>query len=261
MNMQKSNDRNHLWHAAIAIVTFTELVALGMFAYLRTFTRYLADDYCEMINIRKAPFLVAVFQNYMNGQIRAANRFAHLLLVGWSELLGEHNVQIVPGLLIVRWLIGVAWNIGEVRKVLEVRYTPIVDWFLASTLIFFSAWQAPNRFQTFFWRSSVTTHFAPFVLMFLLSGFMLHQIRLVQRQVPPLWSVILVFISAFIIGGLAEPATMVMMAVSVLLLIYAWQQKAGTFRRPALILLSASSAGTFLALCALFFAPGNLSFG
>ncbi len=259
--MQKSDYQIRLWHTVVAVITFTELVALGMLAYLGTFTRFLADDYCEMINIHKAPLLVAVFQNYMSGRIRAANRFSHLLLVGWSEMLGKYNVRIVPGLMIVLWMIGLVWTLGGARRLVGGRQNPIMDWFLASTLIFFSAWQAPNRFQTFFWRSSVTTHFAPFVLMFLLSGFILHQIRLSQRQLPPLWAVFIVFISAFIIGGVAEPVTTVMLASSVLPLIYVWQQKALTFRRSALILLTTSSVGTFLALCALFFAPGNLLYG
>jgi len=250
-----------LLHAITAFSMVAQLFALGVLAYLGTFTRYLADDYCEMIIVRNRPLLAAVFENYMDGRIRAANRFSHLLLVGWSDMLGTHNVQIIPGLMILVWLIGLAWTIHEVRKLVGIQQSTMLDWFLAITLVFFSAWQAPNRFQTFFWRSSVTTHFAPLVFIFLLGGFMLYQIRSTKGGKPALWVSVVVFLSAFVIGGIAEPATAAVMVASSLLMIYVWRQRHESHSQPALILLLACGIGTFLALCAMFFAPGNLLHG
>ena len=100
-----------LLRAAVGVSIATELMVLGVLSYLGTFTRYLADDYCEMLIVRSGPLFSAVFQNYMSGRIRAANRFSHLLFVGWSDMLGTYNVQFLPALMILIWLLGLTWSI------------------------------------------------------------------------------------------------------------------------------------------------------
>jgi hypothetical protein len=74
------------------------------------------------------------------------------------------------------------------------------------------------------------------------------------------WVSLIIGIAAFLIGGSSEPVTACMFAVFSLLLFYVWRQ-IGPQRRTALTLLGASLLGTILALCALFFAPGNLLHG
>lgn len=246
--------------AAIGLTITTEILGLGMLSYLGTFTRYLADDYCEMVIVRSGPILSAVFQNYMSGRIRAANRFSHLVLVGLSELLGTYNAQLLPTLMIILWLFGLTWSIHEARKLIGIQQSAVVDFFLATSLVFFSAVQAPNRFQTFFWRSSVTTHFAPVVFMFLLSGYMLFQIRFAKGSIPAFWVLLNVFIASVVIGGISEPPCVLMIVISILLLLYVWHSHSSE-KRPALFLIISSLAGTFLALGAMFFAPGNLAHG
>ena len=247
--------------AGIWLTITAEFLALAALSYLGTFTRFLADDYCEVVIIRNSSIFTSIFQNYMLGGYRAANRFSNLLFVGLGEALGRYNVQFLPALMILIWLVGLTWTINQARRLAGIRLPVMVDCFVAAALVFFSAIQAPNRFQTFFWRSSVATHFAPLVFMFLLSGFILFHVRSAKDYQPKPWVLLTVFIMSFLIGGFSEPSNTFMFVVIALLLLYTWRWASDLWKRSALNLLLFSLLGTFLALCALFFAPGNLLHG
>jgi len=63
-----------------------------------------------------------------------------------------------------------------------------------------------------------------------------------------------------VIGGAGETPTFFMVVIHAILLFYFWRRQS-LERRPGLILTAAAFAGTFLALCALFFAPANFAHG
>ena len=70
------------------------LIAIGMYAYLGIFSRYLADDYCEAVRVNNASPVDAVFDRYVEGATRASNRYSNLLFVGISEMLGNNSMQV-----------------------------------------------------------------------------------------------------------------------------------------------------------------------
>ncbi len=249
-----------VFRAAGAVTVATEALGLGAFFYLATFTRYMADDFCEIVTLRRGSALSVAYQIYMFGNYRSSNRFSKLLLVSWSALLGRHDVQLLPIVMIILWLLGLTWIIYEVRKMIDLQQPVVVDLFIAISLVFFSILQAPNLLQTFFWRSSSIVHFLPLVLFSLLTGFILFQIRSARGNSPALWVSVAVFLVAFVVGGSGETPTILMVAVYALLLLFFWQRQ-GLERRPGLILFGSAFVGTFLALCALFLAPSNISRG
>jgi len=262
-NMQKSNQHSvgsFLLRTAIGVAVAVELFALGVLAYLGSFTRYRADDYCEISILGKGPALLAIYRNYMSGEYRAANRFSNLLFVDWSEALGKYNVQFLPTIMILVWIVGLIWLIYQVFKLIGIHISLLTAILLSTSIVFFSAIQAPNRFQTFFWRSSVATHFAPLVFMPLMMGFILFQVRSAKSRPPALWVSLIVCAVSFLLGGFSEPATAFMFVVYVFSLLYVWWN-GGSEQQTALRLLASGLFGTFLALCVLFFAPGNLLHG
>lgn len=245
--------------AVTGLIIASELFAIGVLLYLGTFNRYLADDYCEMVIMKNKPLLPAVFNIYMDGIFRGTYRFSKFLLIGVSELFGTHNVQFLPTIMILIWLAGMIWSISQLRKLGGIRWPVILDFLLAVSIVFFSAWQAPNRFQTFFWRSSMAAHFAPLVFMPLLSGFVLSQINSAKK--PSHWVSLFVFLVSFFVGGFSEPPTATMIVIMILLIPIAWRWDDDLKRRSAMGLLSYSLAGSLLAFFAMFFSPGNVSHG
>ena len=76
-----------LFRIVVLLFVLATLIYLGVMAYLGTFTRYMADDYCETYFTQTYSPLGAVINRYEEGQWRAANRYSNLLFVGIVETL------------------------------------------------------------------------------------------------------------------------------------------------------------------------------
>jgi len=138
-----------LFRVALGLGAVSMTVALGMFAYLGTFTRYLADDYCESAAVNSGPILQTVLHQYET----VSDRFSNLLFVALSEFLFPHNVEVLPVIMIYLWTAALTWLVYEARQIIRWQWHFSLDFFLAASLAFFAILQAPNRFQTFYWRS------------------------------------------------------------------------------------------------------------
>ncbi|MCA2002213.1 MAG: DUF6056 family protein [Chloroflexi bacterium] len=182
---------------------------LAAVAYLGTFTRYMADDYCESYTTQTYSPLTAVVNRYQEGSWRAANRYSNLLFVGVMEaLLGWGNIETVPAGLIFLWAAGLILLSRQARKFAGLEWNFSVDVFLGLTLAFLPILEAPNRYQTFYWRSSMATHFVPLVFLNVLAAFLLYRAR--AAKPAAFWSAVLLAPAAFLIGGFSEPPVTVM---------------------------------------------------
>ena len=230
-------------------------IALGLLAYLGTFTRYLADDYCETVTVNSGPVLQVVIHWYET----ASDRFSNLLFVAFSEFLFPHNVEILPAMMIFLWMVALTWLIYEARHAMRLQWYFWIDFFLAASLAFFSILQAPNRFQTIYWRSAMATHFAPLVYLTAFAALLLLLTRRNEGRYPAVWIGFLCLIIAFFGGGFSEPPDAVLIIASALALITLWIGAKGKLWRPALILLGWTLAGGLLALLVMALSPGNLT--
>ncbi len=241
------------------LIISTQLFAIGMQAYLGTFNRYIADDYCESVQVRDDTVLTAVVKRYVNGTVRSSDRYSNLMFVGISQMLGKYNTQILPALMLIIWLLGLTWSGNQFRKLMEFRLPPIFDLLVATSITFFTVWQTPNRFQTFIWRSGMATHFAPLAFLSLFIGFVLYQIN--NSKKPGVWVYLVVVFSAFIIGGFSEPPATYMITVIILLILVVRRWDNHAKRSRTLTLLVYSLIGFLLAFFTMFLSPGNVSHG
>ncbi len=244
-----------LFRVALGLGVVSMTVALGLFAYLGTFTRYLADDYCEAVIVNSVPIVQGVIHQYET----VSDRFSNLLFVALSEFLFPHNVEILPVIVIFLWTAALIWLIYETRRMIRWQWHFSLDFFLATSLAFFAILQAPNRFQTFYWRSAMATHFAPLVYLTAFTALLLMLIRRNESRYPAVWIGFLCLILSFLGGGFSEPPDAVLVIASVLALASVGLGVKGKLRRPVLSLLGWTLAGALLALLVMALAPGNLS--
>jgi hypothetical protein len=244
-----------LFRVALGLGVVSMTVALGLFAYLGTFTRYLADDYCDTVTVNSGPILQVVIHWYET----ASDRFSNLLFVALSEFLFPRNVEILPVIVIFLWTASLTWLVYEVRQMISWQWHFALDFFLAASLTFFAILQAPNRFQTFYWRSAMATHFAPILYLTAFAAFLLMVARRNQDRYPSVWMGGLCLILSFFGGGFSEPPDAVLVVASALALAAAWIWVKGHLRRPALMLLNWTLAGGLLALLVMVLSPGNLT--
>jgi hypothetical protein len=129
---------------------------------------------------------------------------------------------------------------------------------IASWLVFFSVLQAPNLYQTLYWRAGMTSHFAPLVFIPFLGAFLLRQIRSASGSTPSIWMRFASLILAFVLGGFSEPPVAIMITLLFLTIMAVWWWgKNMPYRRSALAILPWALAGALLALATLALAPAN----
>jgi len=254
--LDSKSSQSVLFRIALALGAASMTIALGLFAYLGTFTRYLADDYCETILVTSNPAIIAVFDRYEAGLSRSSDRYSNLLFVGLSEFINPHNVQWVPIVMILLWTVSLIWLIYEIRRSAGLHWHFFVDFYLAASLAFFCILEAPSRFQTFYWRSSMATHFAPLVYLTLFSALLLLIVRKNEEHYPVFWVGPLCLVIAFFGGGFSEPPDVLLIVASALTLAAVWIWEKSSRRHSVLTLLSWTLAGGLLALFAMLAAPG-----
>ncbi len=239
----------------VLISTLAMLAAVSMYAYLGSFSRYIADDYCEAVRVTTVSPFQAVLDRYSDGAFRSANRYSNILFVGFSELLGPNSIPFTIVLMIVLWLLGLSWLVHEIRKFAKVEWTLLMDIFLGSTIAFMSFLQAPNLFQTVYWRSSMMTHFAPLVFGALFLAFLMRQAR---RPVDETISLVVygfIFVAAFVLAGFSEPPAATLVTVFSLLLFVVGVRDRSFTRNRFLALTGVTFAGVFTGFLTLLFSP------
>ena len=251
-----------IFAAAVFVHIAGAVFFLAAVAYLGAFTRYMADDYCESYTTQTYSPLTAVVSRYQEGSWRAANRYSNLLFVGVMEsLLGWSNIEIVPVGMIILWAAGLVALSRQARKLAGWDWDFRMDAFLGVLLAFLPLLEAPNRYQTFYWRSSMATHFVPLVFLNFLAAFLLYRARAKKESLPSIWSVLALFFAAFMIGGFSEPPLTVTIVGAGLGLAYIWLFVKNETRRALLLPLAGVFTGAVFALIVMAVSPAARNLG
>ncbi len=256
-----NDSRNHLqasedpfFKLALSMGIVTALSALALYAYLGIFSRYASDDYCLSAFFLTDDFLGAMVRRYMG----ASSRYTNILFIGLSDkLFGWYNVAILPALMLSLFVLGMYLFLKALSEMLQWGWSRAVIFLLALLVVYFSVTQAPDLYETLYWRAGMTSHFAPVVFLPFLGAFLLRQLRNARESLPPLWIQVASFLIPFMIGGLSEPPTALMITILGLAILAAWRWSDARKRRSTLILLFWSLAGAVGALLVMALAPAN----
>ncbi len=227
-------------------------LGLGAYAYLGLFSRHIADDYCS-VTFTRGNFFAALWQNYLT----VSNRYTKFMLIALSELISPRSIMILPAFMIILWVIGLMWLIYEASRAAGQKWPPAVMLCLAVILAFVSLLEAPNIFQTLYWRASLATHFTPLVIMPYMAVFLMRSMFSFSNKKHPLWLYLLGFLFSFFLGGFSEPPLLVMISLLGLALFLIWLYSKSIVRKDNLALLIWTLAGAITALVVMFLAPAN----
>lgn len=231
------------------------LLSLGMYAYLGTFSRYSSDDYClSAFYYKETDFVTNMIERYQH----ASSRYTNILFIGLvDKVLGWYNPAILPPLMLALLLLGLFLFLDQIQSVARLGWNRWISFHLAALLTYFSLVQTPDLYQTLYWRAGMTSHFAPFVFIPFLGAFLLQQIRLASERTLSVWAYAACFAIPFVIGGLSEPPSTLMITILILAIIAVWWWVKVPSRNTILLLLSCTLAGAMAALIVLALAPAN----
>jgi hypothetical protein len=240
---------------ALGIGVFTTFIALVLYGYLGTFSRYGSDDYCLSAFFRRPG---SFFQLMVERYLTSSSRYTNILFIGLADrLLGWYNVAILPPLMLALFVLGTYLFLKEIARLASWGWSRLLILLLALLVVYFSIMQAPSLYEVLYWRAGMTSHFAPLVFLMLFGAFLVREIRLAAGRPTSIWAFLLCFLGAIVVGGFSEPPLTMLITILVLGLgaILLWDH--GPARRARLGILFWALAGSILALAILALAPAN----
>lgn len=229
-------------------------IPITLHAYLGSFTRLIADDYCTFYNTQTLGVLGTAWYWYRTWTGVYARSLINEILI-W---IGPYNMQmIVPGVLMIWWL-----ATGWVFYLLLERKNPSKYrlWIsLSASIAFISTVLliSPQLTQSLYWWGGLSAYTIPLVLAtFYVAIFLMFAGKERGRKAAIAMSV-LSFFMAFGLGGISESFTPIPLVFIAFVAGWGLMTKQLNLHHPALWFLSAGLFGTTLALLIIVAAPGN----
>lgn len=264
--MTSSKHTPYLITLTFAILAFG--LALLAFAYSGSFTRYWADDYCYNAVLRSDGFWRAQVSFYQH----TSDRYSVIPLVGISELFGPQAIRLWPAVGLLLGAVALVWSLGKAARFFGGQLGLAERLLITFSALFFTFWQAPNLFQSLYWRTGMLTYWMPLALNLLLVGLILDW---TWRRELKRWVLPAIFLLAFFAGGFSETTTALqagglgLALAGALTVERGWLPLGGERRKGAqgaaarvamrrlLLLLGVGLLSTLLAMVALFLSPSN----
>jgi hypothetical protein len=239
------------WLPALGALTFG--VALLVYAYLGFFSRYYADDYCLTGGFLSSGF----WQSQVGLYTSWSPRFSGTFLLNLSEFFGRGSIRIWSALVIVLWAAALAWTVLQAARLARLRVPLGLGLLLAEALVFFTILEAPQQYQSVYWRVGAITYTLPLVFLSFLAGLICNRIARASTGRLPWGAASACALLALVAGGFSETYVTLQTAVLALALIAAWPGAKSPQRRTGRLLVGAALAGSLLALLVVVLAPGN----
>ena len=252
--MQRRRTDERFPKLALSLGILSAAIALALYAYLGIFSRYSSDDYCLSAFFLQGDLFGALIRRYMG----ASSRYTNILFIGLVDnLFGWYNVAVLPALMLILFALGLYLFLKEIAEMAKLGWSRLLVLFLSLLVAYFSVAQAPDLYETLYWRAGMTSHFAPVVFIPFFGTFLLKQIRRASVRFPSLWIQAACFLVPLLIGGFSEPPTALMITVLGLAILAAWWWGDVRTRRSVFLLLFWSLLGAMTALIVMALAPAN----
>jgi len=257
--------QNNLTKSQMVVFTFACLaLTAAFFGYIvtGTFMRLSGDDYCYNAVEREQGFWQTQRYSYLYETAFGSNGFSLTLASSLSSEVGTISSRILPGLVLILWLIGGYLLVREVSRILirehscKWGFSTLEILLVAGITTFFTLYLAPDLGQILYWRSGLVTYWLPLTFISYMTAFF---ISVVQSQYQKWWTWIALFLLAFVGGGFSEAVTPMQLGlyslvlVSVLAMSLIRRQGYQWILKP----LSAVMLGTLLALVIMILSPVN----
>ena len=233
---------------------------LAIYAYNGLSMRYSGDDFCYAGILRLHGFFETQWFSYLHSVMYNGNRYS---LTFFSSLVGLFPPAAngaLPGLAIILLLVGITWVLLAGARLFErpneKHLDPLIFFFLAEVLVFFTFNQAPNLDQSLFWRSGMLPYLAPLIANIYLAGFIISNFQKPHFQ---WWMLLGCFLISVLAGGFSETGAALQGAYLGMALFGAVMilRKGSPGARRLFWMVLTALAGTLIAIMLLYFSPSN----
>jgi len=163
------------------------VLPLAVFAWIGTYSRYTADDFCWAGILQTQGF----FGSQVHWYTQYSPRYAFSFLVDVTELIGPTIVGVLPAAAIALSLVTVTWTVRQFG-VYGMR-----GLLLAEVAVLATLQTAPDLPQSLYWQTGLLTYLLPLILAAFAVGW-------IRRGIQQPWAYAISFLVTFVAGGLAE---------------------------------------------------------
>ncbi len=230
------------------------LVPILEYAYLGTFSRYIADDFCTAGTVRKLGFWDSQAWWYRSW----SGRYSFTLVATLAHLLGPNVARWLPALATLTWFSALVRLLRSIPVSWPGNWAWAGPVILAALTLSLTFGGAPNTFQSLHWLTGILTYSLPLILGTLLLTELIRHLR--AEELPKRGEAITLAASAlaaFFIGGFSETYVSLQTGALAAALVFCWFLGPGKDRARATSVLVASLLGSTLALITIAVAPGN----
>jgi hypothetical protein len=240
----RGNGRTLLLHVLLAIGIVAFGMALILYAYLGIFSRYYADDFCLTSGFLASGFWKSQIDLYTSW----SPRFAGAFLI---------NIQAWTVLVVFLWILALTWAIGQAGRTSRLKIPIALAVLLAEGLVFFTILEAPQQYQSIYWRIGLITYTLPLVFLALLIGLTFNRFRKSDPVHLPWGGSVACAALAFFAGGFSESYVALQTGMLAMAFLAVWLVTYTPSRRNSRVLVGAALVGSLLALLVVVIAPGN----
>ena len=235
------------WLLAVSFV-----LSLIAYAYLGSYSRYMADDYSAVRMVRTYGFVGAQISSYQ----RWTGRFSFTFVADLLAMIGPATPPFIPGLLLALLFAGTAWAIYEIQALSgRISWARVV--LFAGFLIFATLETAPNVSQSLYWQTGALTYLAPFIPLSFYVGVTIRGVRRKHNNLSYRLNLFAAGILTFVAGGFSD-AFVVLQTCALILSLLAIEKLAGPdFKSRIRPFVIVGLAGSLLAFVIVAMAPGN----
>lgn len=250
---RKKVDR--LFQVVILLGLVILLLALVVYSIPGFYSRPLADDYCFSERIKNEGFLKGLSSFYQE----ISNRYGAFLFISLTEWAGEKAIHFLPALMVAFLFFSFFYFIKKLLVLIDLTHSNLIPFLLSALFVFLVLFQAPNLFQSLYWRSGMASYFAPLPFFYLILGLMLRQISTANSAQTHRWLFsALVFLLAFFSGGMSETyaafqSISLILCIILYLLLVNWRAPFKSF----LLVTAGALLGSLAAMAVMVLAPGN----
>ena len=219
-------------------------------AYLGTYSRYIADDFCTASTLRRFGLLASQSYWYETW----TGRYSYTFAVSLAQSIGPALTPWLTLLILIAWIVFITY---AAQAMLGLRGIAPVAVALATVHVFSTLDGSPSVYQSLYWQTGMVTYTLPLVLSVVYAAWLWG--AGLGRQGPrnTAAACTISLAAGFLLGGFSETyATLQTSALVLLLLSMPWLIARGKRSRAA-SLAAAGLAGSLLAGLTIALAPGT----
>lgn len=236
-----------------AFILFSTSIIVGLFAYLGSFSRLMADDFCSIYYVETLGAFRSVWYWYITWHGGFSASFADALL----GFFGESGPSLLIPLSILVWVLSLTWTISTLLSNRGVARSRSIAVSAAMLVLYGTLINSPTASASIVWWGGLRGYMPPLIIMPLYIGLY----DLLSRKD---WSVggrylwyLLSFAITFFNGGFSENFTPLQLIILAFILTIELYMNRLLFKSPKFYFLCAGILGGILALVLMVMAPGN----